>query len=82
MADRTAIYARISELIDPFNKAGVEVGEATRFADDLQLDSLTVMDLVAGIEDEWDIILPLNRLPEIETVGQLADAVSEIVDRK
>lgn len=82
MADRSAILDRITDLIDPFNKAGVAVGEATRFADDLQFDSLTVMDLVAGIEDEWDIILPLNRLPEIETVGQLADAVTEIADRK
>ena len=82
MADRSAILDRIRDLIDPFNKAGVAVSEPTRFADDLQFDSLTVMDLVAGIEDEWDIILPLNRLPEIETVGQLADAVCEIVEKK
>lgn len=79
MADRSAILTRILDLIEPFNKAGVPVFEPTRFSDDLQFDSLTVMDLVAGIEDEWDIILPLNRLPEIETVGQLADAVAEIV---
>lgn len=81
MADRSAIYARIGELIEPFNKAGVPVGEQTRFADDLVFDSLTVMDLVASIEDEWDIILPLNRLPSIETVGQLADAVAELVEK-
>lgn len=82
MADRNAIFARIRDLIDPFNKAGVEVRESTRFADDLQFDSLTVMDLVAGIEDEWDIILPLNRLPEIETVGQLTDAVADIAAKR
>jgi acyl carrier protein len=82
MADRSAIFARITGLIEPFNKAGVPVHESTRFADDLQFDSLTVMDLVAGIEDEWDIILPLNRLPEIETVGQLADTVAELAAKR
>lgn len=78
MADRAAVFARIRELIAPFNKSDAAVGEDTRFADDLQFDSLTVMDLVAGIEDEWDIVLPLNRLPAIETVGQLADAVADL----
>lgn len=75
MTDRPAIFARIAELITPINKKNVPVGETTLFAVDLELDSLTVMDLVANIEDEWDIILPLNMLPELETVGQLADAV-------
>jgi len=34
------------------------------------------MDLVAEIEDDFDIILPLNLLPDLETIGQVADAVS------
>ncbi len=78
MTDRQTIYARIGELIEPFNKKGVAVAEDTTFADGLELDSLTVMDLVANIEDEWDITLPLNRLPELETVGQLADEVARL----
>lgn len=75
MTDRSAIFARIADLIAPINKKGVAIEESTTFATDLELDSLTVMDLVANIEDEWDIVLPLNMLPELETVGQVADAV-------
>lgn len=75
---RDATYSRLLELIEPFNKKGVSVTEATSFADDLELDSLTVMDLVANIEDEWDINMPLNMLPDLETVGQLADAVVKL----
>ena len=78
MTDRVAVFSRIIELIEPFNKKGVAVAEGTSFADDLELDSLTVMDLVATIEDEYDIILPLNRLPELETVGQVADEVATL----
>lgn len=70
------ILPRLAELLGPVNAKGIAVEAATRFAEDLELDSLTVMDFVANVEDEWDIVLPLNRLPEIETVGQLAEAVA------
>jgi acyl carrier protein len=66
-------------LIKPFNKKGVELSASTSFATDLELDSLTVMDLVADIEDEFDIILPLNLLPDLETIVHVADAVDKIV---
>jgi acyl carrier protein len=75
---RADTYARLLELIEPFNKKGIAILEATSFADDLELDSLTVMDLVANIEDEWDINMPLNILPDLETVGQLTDAVMKL----
>ncbi|MFN3592476.1 MAG: acyl carrier protein [Thermaurantiacus sp.] len=78
MADRAEILARLLELIAPYNNKGIEVREDTSFADDLELDSLTVMDLVANIEDEWDINMPLNLLPDLENVGQVADAVARL----
>lgn len=77
---RTATHARLVELITPFNKKGVALTEDTSFANDLELDSLTVMDLVANIEDEWDLNIPLNLLPDLETVGQLTDAVERLKD--
>ncbi len=75
---RDAIFTRIVELIEPLNKKGVPLTDATSFANDLEMDSLTVMDLVANIEDEWDIVLPLNLLPELETIGHVADAVARL----
>ena len=72
------ILPRLVMLIEPFNKKGIAVTAGTSFADDLELDSLTVMDLVANIEDEWDINMPLNMLPELETVGQVAEAVAKL----
>lgn len=72
------IYERIVKLIEPFNKKNVDLTPETTFAGDLDLDSLTVMDLVAAIEDEFDIVLPLNMLPDLETIQQVADAVERI----
>lgn len=78
MTRRDTIFARILELIAPLNKKSVDLREDTSFSNDLEMDSLTVMDLVANIEDEWDIVLPLNMLPELETIGQVADAVERL----
>jgi len=76
--DRDAISQRIAELIAPFNKKGVAIADGTTFAGELEFDSLTVMDFVAAIEDEFDIIISMNQQAEIETYGQLVDAVVKL----
>ena len=78
MTDRDQTLAKVKALIEPFNKKGIEVAEATRFAQDLEWDSLTVLDFVANIEDEFDIVITMNQQAEIENVGQLVDAVGQI----
>lgn len=78
MTNRDDTKSRILELIEPFNKKGIAVTEDTRFAQDLEWDSLTVMDFVASVEDEFDILISMNRAAEIETVGQLVDAVGQL----
>ena len=78
MTDRDETFAKVKSLIEPFNKKGVEIGEGTRFAQDLEWDSLTVLDFVANIEDEFDVIITMNMQAEIETVGQLVDAVERL----
>ncbi len=69
----------ICALIGPFNKKDAPLEPTTTFSIDLDLDSLTVMDLVATIEDEFDIVLPLNLLPDLENIQQVTDAVEKIV---
>ena len=75
------IFERVAEQIEPFNKKGVELTEATTFATDLEWDSLTVMDFVAAIEDEFDILITMNMQAEIETVGQLVATIRKLTDK-
>ena len=77
--DRAEVDSRIRELIEPFNKKGIAVTDDTSFQHDLEFDSLTVMDFVAAIEDEFDIIISMNQRAEIEKFGQLVDAVTKMV---
>ena len=78
MSDRDQTFAKVAELIEPFNKKGVELTDATTFAGDLEWDSLVVMDFVASVEDEFDILITMNMQAEIETVGQLVDAIGKL----
>ena len=78
MTDRDETFDKVARLIAPFNKKGVDVAEATTFAGDLEWDSLVVMDFVANVEDEYDILITMNMQAEIETVGQLVDAVETL----
>ncbi|MEA3058992.1 MAG: acyl carrier protein [Sphingomonadales bacterium] len=78
MPDRNQTLAKVLELITPFNKKGVAVTESTRFAQDFEWDSLTVLDFVANVEDEFDVLISMNLQAEIETVGQLVDALQKL----
>ena len=78
MPDRAQTLTKVFQLIEPFNKKGIDVAEATRFAQDLEWDSLTVLDFVANVEDEFDVLISMNMQAEIETVGQLVDALEKL----
>jgi acyl carrier protein len=76
--DKSSIFEKLVAQIAPFNAKGVAVDATTSFQHDLEWDSLTVMDFVAAVEDEFDILITMNMQAEIETVGQLVDAIGKL----
>ena len=56
-------------------KSEIEITATTDISRDLNMDSLAVMDLLMELEDKFDVSIPLNMVPEISTVGQLAQTV-------
>lgn len=49
----------------------VELSDQTHIVDDLGLDSVAVMDFVMDLEDRLDVSMPLDKIAEIETLGDL-----------
>jgi acyl carrier protein len=45
---------------------------------DLNLDSLGVMEVVADIEDRFDVTIPMDMLSSIGTVGDVAQALVKL----
>lgn len=51
----------------------------TNIVADTGLDSVSVMDFVFELEDEFGITVPLDRISDVKTVGQLAEAIHTII---
>ena len=68
---------QVVTLLRRFQKNDAPIKAESILADDLNLDSLAVMDLMMELEDSFDITIPLNAVPEIRTVGNLADFVAK-----
>ncbi len=68
----------ISEIFEQVLGRRVEISETTDIIEDLGLDSLGVMNFVMAIEDFYDISIPLDRVAEIRTVGDLMHAVEDL----
>lgn len=56
----------------------VPISDQTNIVRELGLDSLAVMDFVMAIEDDLDISVPLDRIAEVETVGDLIETLGEL----
>jgi len=78
MADYNEILPHISKVLQPFVKPGIELTEDSNLVGDLGLTSLQVMMLIEHIEDEFDISVPLNILPNIDTIRDLAHALEKL----
>ena len=52
-----------------------QVTEAARFKEDLDADSLDLVELVMGLEERFDIQVPEEDLEGVTTVGQALDLV-------
>ncbi len=51
------------------------VVESARFAEDLDADSLDLVELVMGLEERFDVAIPEQDLEGVVTVGQAVDLV-------
>ncbi len=60
---------------------GNDISADTHFISDLALSSLKVMNLMADVEDLFEIEIPLEQLPEIRTVGDAAQRVVTLLEQ-
>ena len=49
---------------------------------DLGFDSLQVLEVVAELEDRFDISIPLNDVPATRTVAQVVDQVARLIGER
>ena len=81
MQDYKTILEQINELLDPLVEEGIGIQEGSDFVADLGFDSLKVMKFLEKVEDHYDISIPLNLLPDIQTVKDFVVQLQRIISR-
>ncbi len=78
MADYQDYLEFICSVLEAYNRKHLELDEQTGLVADIGLSSLEVMESIERIEDHFDISIPLNILPDVNTIGELARKVQEL----
>lgn len=64
--------------LEKITPPGTKITPQSSIMGDLGLDSLTVMNFVMWLEDKFDISVPMDRIVEVETISDLAEALQNL----
>lgn len=76
--ERSEIDAKLTDLL--VDELGLDRDDITmdaKFEEDLDVDSLGVVELLMALEDNFDVKIPDEEAEKITTVGEAADLVSQ-----
>ena len=78
---REEIYDKICELLKPYNPKNRPIEMSSGIMSDLEVDSTAVFDIIMGLEDHFDISIPMEMVSDIKTVGELTTAIKELTSK-
>lgn len=76
--ERSEIEAKFNELL--VSELGLDadkINADARFEEDLEVDSLGVVELLMALEDEFDVTIPDEEAENLTTVGEAIDLVAQ-----
>ena len=73
---------KIYELLKKHSKLNKEIREDFDILTDTGLDSVSVMDIVMELEDVIDVMIPIESLSNVRTVGDFESVVYSVLKNK
>ena len=74
-----AIEEGVIDVLKNVSRRPIEPTRASDLVADLGFDSLQVLEVIAELEDRFDISIPLNDVPTTRTVAQVVAQVAGLV---
>lgn len=76
--ERSEVSERlVGVLVSELGLDAEKINDGAHFEEDLDVDSLGVVELLMALEDEFDVKIPDEEAESIVTVGQAIDLVTE-----
>ena len=76
------VEAGVVDILKNVSRRPIEPTLDSDLVADLGFDSLQVLEVVAELEDAFDISIPLNDVPATRTVGQVVARVAALLEQR
>ncbi|HEX3646442.1 MAG TPA: acyl carrier protein [Vicinamibacterales bacterium] len=77
-----AIEQGVIEVLQNVSRRPIQPAPASDLVADLGFDSLQVLEVIAELEDRFDVSIPLNDVPATRTVAQIVAQVVRLVEER
>lgn len=74
------IFDKVCELLAQYNPENRPITMQSGIVSDLEVDSVAVFDLVMGLEDHFDVSIPMEMVSDIKTIGELVNAIKQLTE--
>jgi acyl carrier protein len=74
------IETGVIDVLKTVSRRPIEPTPASDLVTDLGFDSLQVLEVIAELEDRFDVSIPLNDVPAARTVAQVVAQVTALVE--
>ena len=82
MATENEVFEKVSAIVtDQMGVDKVEIKKETSFVNDLNADSLDIVELVMEFEDEFDMSIPDEEAEKIQTVGDAVEFIMTVTSK-
>jgi len=77
-----AIAQGVIEVLQSVSRRPIQPAPGSDLVADLGFDSLQVLEVIAELEDRFDVSIPLNDVPATRTVAQIVAQVVRLVEER
>ena len=77
-----AIEQGVIEVLQNVSRRPIQPAPASDLVADLGFDSLQILEVIAELEDRFDVSIPLNDVPVTRTVAQIVAQVVRLVEER
>jgi acyl carrier protein len=76
------LEAEVIAIVKRISRRPIEPTADSDLVLDLSFDSLLVFELIAELEDHFDVSIPLNDIEKIRTIAQVSGHLRELIDQQ